>query len=301
MDEHDLRHAFNQAMADTPPSMDTDAALARAQSAYRRRRTAMMGGGAAAAVAVIAAGAIALTGAAPGGAAPGQAAPAVQPTAAAQSTTAVQPTDAGASTTIATPATGVPPSTRPSWPNGQTDRTASRGPQHARGVELLDLITAALPEGLESPELEWASPEYSGDTRYHQAQYADTINGVEIWEYMATMPVGRDGRYGKLLIEVHTPGNADPTEPCALTTNLWGMGGDCTVVTVEGKQVGLVRKPSADGRFDQWAAYRHPDGTTVAIAQAKRFDGVTEPAMTELPLTTDQLLTLVIADRFAIG
>lgn len=297
MDEHDLRRAMNQAMAHTPPPMDPAAALSLAQAAHRRRRNALMGGGTAAGVAVIAAGAIALSGAL------GGTAHTAQPGSARSSTVQVTPSAAPvpAGSAIATPPGSDVPTT-PSWPNDQTDRTASSGAQHARGVELLDLMTAALPDGLDSPDLKWANPgEHHGETRYHQAQYADTVEGVEVWEYMAITPIGADGHYGKLLMEVHTAGNDDPTNPCALAKTLWGMGGKCAVRTVNGKQVGVVSQPTGDDRFEQWAAYRHADGTTVFAAQTRTYEGVSEPALAEQPLTLDQLADLVTADRFALS
>ncbi|MGX7824062.1 hypothetical protein ACTG9Q_03130 [Actinokineospora sp. 24-640] len=294
MDEHELRHAMNQAMAHTPPPMDPAETLSLAQAAHRRRRNALMGGGAAAGVAVIAAGAIALAGAMGG--------PAAQPGSALSSTVQVTPSAAPVpSSPVSTlPGSDVP--TKPSWPNGQTDRTASQGPQHARGAELLDLMTAALPAHLQSPPLEWTNPaESHGETRYHQAQYADTINGVEVWEYMAGMPVGANGRYGKLLMEVHTAGNNDPASPCALAKNFWGMGGKCEVRNVNGKKVGVVSQPTDDNRFDQWAAYRHADGTTVYAAQTRTYEGISNPPLLKQPLTLDQLAELVTTDRFALS
>ncbi|MFC7618126.1 hypothetical protein ACFQV2_36810 [Actinokineospora soli] len=267
MDENELRRAFARVMDDNPPPMDPDAALERARADLRRRKNLLLGGGAAAAVAVIAAGAFAVAGVT--GAGPLEPAAGPRP---------------------------APGSTAPDWPDGQDDRTASEGPHHARGLELLDLATAALPAGLGSPDLEWTE-ERHGPTRAHQAQYADS----GAWEYMVTMPVGADGRYGTLLVEVHTPGNADPADPCGLAQDLWGMGGECAVRDVGGKQVGLVLTPTGDDRFEQWAAYRHPDGTTVSIAQARAFDGVAEPGLAQPPLTVDQLLDLVTDNRFALG
>jgi hypothetical protein len=50
------------------------------------------------------------------------------------------------------------------------------------------------------------------------------------------------------------------------------MGGDCQVVTVGAVQVGVVVQPTGDDRFDQWAAYRHPDGVVVFVAQSLKHD-----------------------------
>jgi hypothetical protein len=50
--------------------------------------------------------------------------------------------------------------------------------------------------------------------------------------------------------------------------------------------------------FDEWAIYRHPDGTAVVLGQNHVLDGADLPELAEAPLTTDQLLELVTDPRF---
>ena len=114
---------------------------------------------------------------------------------------------------------------------------------------------------------------------------------------MVSIPVGTNGKWGQLLVEVHTAGNSVSGEGCALTATFWGMGGHCQSITVGDKQVG-VAQPTGDDRCDQWASYRHPDGTVVYLAQAKTYRNSGLPSLAELPLTPEQLTALVVEPKF---
>ncbi|MGQ0839393.1 hypothetical protein [Actinokineospora sp.] len=289
MNEQDLRHALRGAMstAEPPPSMNGSEMLDTAQRALRRRRAAWAGAGTAAAVAVITAGAVVLPGLTGGSPQVGVAAGGITTTRPVQTTPPPPSTD--------------PSSTKTSWPDGQTDRTASQGPRHAKGLELLDLLTASAPEGFETPtDLKPANPEFAGELRGHQAQFADEVGGKQIWEYQAAMPLGFADKWGKLMVEVHIAGNKDEGESCALIKSFWGVGGECQLFDVDGKQVGVITKPD-DDRFDQWAAYRHPDGTTVAVAQSKAYWMTDLPGLAEQPLTVAQLARLAAESKFALS
>ena len=76
------------------------------------------------------------------------------------------------------------------------------------------------------------------------------------------------------------------------------MEGKCSLVPVDGKQVGVSTEPTGDTRFDQWASYKHPDGTVVFLAQGKTFGGTDLPGLTTLPFTVDQLAHLATDPKF---
>lgn len=286
MTEQEFRNALRGVMTATPapPSMNSTVVLDAAQRAHRRRRAALAGTASAAAVVLIAAGAIAVTSLTRDDNSPnlgGVGGP------------------AGGSGAVTTDA----PDTKTSWPDGQTDRTASQGPRADKGVELMDLLTASVPAGLQSPTDLKPAPgaELHGDLRTHQAQFADEVAGKQIWEYMVSIPVGANGKWGRLLAEVHTAGNLVPGDGCALTAKFWGMGGECQLVTVGDKQVGVAIRPTGDDRFDQWAGYRHPDGTVVFIAQARMYQMAGLPELAGVPLTPQQLAELAADPKFHLS
>ncbi len=110
------------------------------------------------------------------------------------------------------------------------------------------------------------------------------------------MEVAQGGGTGKLLAEVHTVGNGLTTDQCEVAQQFWGMRGECQVVGVGAAQVGVVVRPTHHGQFDQWAAYRHPDGVVVFVAQAAQADGARP--LGQLPLSVAQLAELAASDRF---
>ncbi len=189
------------------------------------------------------------------------------------------------------------------WPNGpdgkpQEDRTARAGDRYDMGVRLLDRLVAAVPGGHTAPTDPTPPNLNEGlGLRYHQAQFADRVNGTEVWEYMAIAAVAQGDGTGRVLAEVHTPGNTLPTETCELARAFWGMGGDCQVVNVGTTLVGVAtRQPGGDSRLDQWAAVRHPDGVVVFVAQSVRFDDA-RPALAALPFSTEQLAVLAADEQ----
>ncbi|WP_327039020.1 hypothetical protein [Micromonospora maris] len=266
MDGQQLREALRDEMASvsSPPPLDTQTMLGSARRARNRRRTVRACVGSAAVVVAVAFfGTFAVPGA--GGWSPAM--------------------------------IGAPSSeddTASPWPTGpdglpQQDRTARAGTRYDRGAELLDQLRAVVPAGYTVPE----SPEGPS----HQAQYEQTVDGVEVWSYSSEVSLAKGEWTGHLLVEVHTAGNQLPTEPCALTRQFWGMQGDCEVVTVAAAQVGVVVSPGDDDRFDQWAAFRHPDGVVVFVAQATDHDSTLQ-SRTELPFSVPQLASLATNKRF---
>jgi hypothetical protein len=284
MNEQDFRTALRQTMTvQAPPPPMSDAPVLEAAYRDRRRRRAMWAGmGSAAAVVAVAVGVAVL-------------APSISQSGGGQVGGQPLPQVTGAplvSGTGATPSDG-----EPSFPNGQTDRTARSGTQYERGATLADQLAQVIPAGYDSPDLP-ATGGLSGALKYNQANYEDTVNGRELWDYTAYAPVTKGEGVGRLLVEVHTAG-LDSGDGCGIKPALWGMTGTCTEVAVGGKRVGVVTV-TGDDRFNQWAGYRHDDGTVVFVAQATTYADAGKPALDGLPFTTDQLAALAVDPRFKV-
>jgi len=287
VNEIELRAAMRAATSVAPPEMSSAEALSTGRRAARRR-TILTSAAAAAAVAGVMVAAVQVGvpfGRGDGGRVQAGAAP--------------------------TPSVNAPPQstpsndhTKPVWPtegNGQPqqDATARSGPRYQKGKALLDAVLAAVPGGWSKPDGHTAD---GSPLRYHQAQIS-TTTGVGPWEYEAYAAVGKGGKTGRLLAEVHTKGNDLPAEPCALARSFWGMQGHCEVRTVDGKKVGVVVQPTGDDRFDQWAAYRYPDGTVVFVAQSRNAStvGATPSSLGQLPFSATQLAALTLNNSFHLG
>ncbi|MEV6846275.1 hypothetical protein [Actinoplanes sp. NPDC051411] len=87
-------------------------------------------------------------------------------------------------------------------------------------MKLLELVTRSVPAG-------WARP--AGKTgsglplQEHQAQ----VDG-DGWSYLAAAAVSKGDRTGRLLAEVHTPGDpVTATGPCVLAGTFCSMRDDC--------------------------------------------------------------------------
>ncbi|MGC1210995.1 MAG: hypothetical protein WA890_06980 [Micromonospora sp.] len=278
MNGEELREALRTEMATItpPPPLNTAAALGAGRRALIRRRTALACAGSAAVV-------LAVTGVA-----------------------AVSVPDAGGFSPAGPNPQAIPhptgKGTAEPWPTGpdgrpQEDRTARAGSRYDQGVRLLDEMVSVVPAGYVAPENPANQPADQMPMRDHQAQFEDKVNGVDVWSYTSWAAVAHGERMGRLLVEVHTAGGQLPTEPCALARQFWGMQGDCQVVTVGTAKVGVVIRPTDDRRFDQWAAYRHPDGVVTFVAQAAQLDA-DRPALTKLPFSVPQLASLAVDERF---
>jgi hypothetical protein len=194
-----------------------------------------------------------------------------------------------------------PTDTKPSWPldgdgRPQQDATAHAGKRYDQGVKLLKLVTRSAPAG-------WTRPTGKTDSGLPLQEHQAQVDG-DGWSYLASAAVSKGGRTGRLLAEVHTPGNqVTGTDPCALAGTFWSMRGDCQVVTVGSAKVGVMIRASGDDRIDQWAAYRYPDGTVVYAAQSR--NAANGPSslkpLTTLPLTVQQLAALAADPKFHLG
>ncbi len=278
MTEQDMREALHRTMAaSTPPPPMSATSVMHSVRRARVRRTVWTSAGCTLAVASIAVAVAAI---------PGSPGPSLQ---------------------FGGPRPGVAPNPDESkpgpWPtqsNGQPqeDRTARAGERYDKGVHLLGELVAAAPPGYAVPDDPGTSD--SPGSRSHQAAFDDRIGGTEVWSYLATIRLNQGERVGGLLAEVHTAGNTLPAEPCALTRMFWGMTGDCQIESVGSAQVGVVvRATGPDRRYDQWAAYRHPDGVVVFVAQTAKPTYGAEPAqpLTKLPFTVQQLATLATSEK----
>lgn len=285
MNENDLRAAMRASLTITPPPpMESAAAVTAGRRAVRRRATLA---GAGAAAVLVAATALAVNPGlrlvAGGGDAPvaGPGAPSAYPA----------PSAAG-------------DDTKPAWPTDgdgkpQEDATARSGERYEQGRKLLDELLAVVPAG-------WSKP--TGKTaddiplQEHQATVEGDNTG-STWGYLASAAVAKDGRTGRMLAEVHTKNNGLPTKPCELAEKFWGMGGDCDVVAVGSAYVGVVTKPANPNGIDQWAAYRHPDGIVVYVAQSRTATNGERNAgpLKDLPLTLPQLAALAADARFHLS
>lgn len=282
MNEQEFRHALHDTMTAVaePPPMSETPVLDAARRAQRRRKARWAGAGSAAAVAVVALAAVVLGGNsgddAPGG--------------------GVQ---VGGSVTPTASAGGETKDTE-SWPNGQTDRTARSGPRFDQGEALLGEVTAVVPAGFGAPDdLVYLDPAYSGGPlRRSQAQYRDTVDGVEVWEYQGEQPVTKDGGVGRMFVEVTSPGSGITGDGCDLAPTLWGLEGTCQEKVVDGKRVGVFTATGGRRDFETWAGYRHTDGTVVFVAQSLDYPGSAMPALTSAPLSTDRLAELAVDPRF---
>lgn len=282
MNENEFRTALRGVMmvAEQPSQMDTARVVDAARQTRKRRQNLLAGTGVVAAVAAVATTAVMLP-------LQDSGRPGIAP---------------GAGPTQSSTATPTDKQTDPSWPNGQTDRTA--GPNVAEyqiGAALLDRLADARPDGYDAPTTLRSKPDGSGHSyplRSHQAQFADQVDGREVWEYLAMQPITKDGKAGRLLAEVHTPDSRLPADSCELAQAFWGMGGECRVVDIDGKQVGVVTRASDGAQFDQWAAYRHGDGTVVYIGQVRKLEESSKPALDEQPFTVRELARLATGERF---
>lgn len=300
MNEQELRDSLREVMvaSSPPPSMNPTTALDAARRAHKRRRATYAGVAAGVAVVALAAGTMfALS--------PGESPLPIDPAAppaAVPNIGGSEPNNGG--------------DTKTSFPDGQTDRTATKGPQAAKGEALLASLKTQLP-GTLTVNTTITYPSSNPDDKHpvtaSQSQfvdYADVAKTKQIWEYSATVAVNLKAAptsgTGRILVQSVTPGPGRLTTVCDIAKRFWGVDGTCETREVQGKTVGLITK-TRDPRIDQVVAYRYDDGTEVVVAQSRQPDNTgdrTKPAdgsMAQPPLTVDQLLPLVLSPAFKVG
>jgi hypothetical protein len=294
MNEEDLNEALHDVIVrSTPPSsMDPAHALDQARRAAKRRRAAWAG---AAAVTLVVVG----VGAGPvlvanytGDRSAGQlvaSGPSATPSA--LTTQPVTTTQPHATVAPTTRKTGDP------WPEGQVDRTASAGPRAIRAVTLMTDLSSSVPPGFSTPALKYPD---GRQMRWPQSQYASSDGEQDYWEYQAIIPVQKADRVGQLFVQSITPAGKPAATPCKVAQKFWGGPSTCTVVDVGGKKVGVVTAKGS-GSYDQWAAYRHDDGTVVYLAQARKTDLPSRSPLTQPVFSSSQLAELATSAKFKIS
>ncbi|MFF1818143.1 hypothetical protein ACFVWG_12660 [Kribbella sp. NPDC058245] len=278
MNEEDFNEALHDVMtrSSPPPSMDPARALEQGRRARKRRRTVWAGAalvtlvvGAGVGPALVANYAVGQSGGEPPVSGPG-------------ATSTLVPT---------TRKSGDP------WPDGQVDRTASAGPHADQAVTLMDDLSSSVPAGFTTPNLTYPD---GRAMRWPQGQYASSDGEQDYWEYQATIPVQKDNLVGQLFVQSTTPDGKAATSPCKLAQRFWGGTGTCSIVDVAGKKVGVLTT-KGKGSYDQWAAYRHDDGTVVYLAQAKQSGDEKRPPLKQPVFTAQQLAELVTSPKFKIS
>jgi len=291
MSEQDFRDALRKTMdAVTPPPQMSDApVLAAAHRDRRRRRTLWAAAGSAVVVAGIAVGVVLVAPSKSGG--DGVRVGGPQPT----STEDAPRPDVTAS---ATANSGAPEDTKETFPSGMTDRTAKSGPHHERGADL----TAALDDvlagtGYTTPGDLENTGELYGPLKRNQANYDGKVDGAEHWTYSAVTPLVKGGGTGEVMVEVTTA--SGEASGCDLPM-VWGLQGECRELTVDGKEVAFVDVAAGREHIDQFAAYRHDDGTLVYVTQSIDYAYSKLPPLAALPFTPEQLAAMAVDDRFAV-
>jgi hypothetical protein len=287
VNEQDFKNALRETMVSepAPPPMNEVPVLEAAHRDRRRRRAMWAGLGSAAAVAAIAVGVVVVAPPASGGAGGGVNVGGQQPPEIQSTQDAPQPSAGGAKESTM-------------FPPGMTDRTPTAGPQFDRGVALGTALDEVVPAGYEAADnLKGGGEPLDAVAKHHQANFEDTVDNVDLYSFMATTPVTKDDGVGMLIAEVRMPGTVAAGEGCALAP-LWGAKGACSELVVDGKRVAMVTDIGEDDRIDQWAGYRHDDGTVVYIGQSADYWGSGLPALAGLPLTPQQLTAAAVDPRF---
>ncbi|MFD4643409.1 hypothetical protein ACFWN2_39305 [Lentzea sp. NPDC058436] len=284
MNEQDLKRAFQDVVvaSSPPPSMDPGIALGRAHKARSKRRASITG----AVVAVL------VVGVGLGSAF------ALNPQAAKE-----YMTGAGPSSSSGEPVT----EWGEQWPVGQSDRTATNGPQADRAAQLLELARTSVPAGFDAPAIEYRTSGMHGGMLRGQAQVStDKGETPEIWEYTAYVPVRKGDKIGNLTVRVTTPDPKGKSKPCSVAQGFRpDEPTDCEVVEVAGKQVGVVRSTSAGGTAAHtpgtWAGYRADNGWTVLVLQQAEYQDSGHPKLDAEPFSTQQLAELTADPKFLLG
>ncbi|MEV0128080.1 hypothetical protein AB0H83_06370 [Dactylosporangium sp. NPDC050688] len=298
MNEDEFRVSLRDALdsATPPPPMSPAVAVTSGRRAVRRRNL-LAAGAAVSVAAVVAAVAVAVAGGGLGSAAPQQVgAPGGTPTAGGTPTP-------GGTPAVTTPVPTVSGKTVwPTQPNGepQQDRTARAGTKYDLGQQLMVDLLAVVPAGYTA--LDNPGTDQLVSSRMAQAQFENKVGDRDAWSYLASTQLGKDGGVGELLVTVYEPGLITVAgDNCAVAAAFWTAPADCRLVTTTtGVTVGLASGTKGD--YDQWAAYRHADGTVVFLAQQKLDDrpgGGAKP-LAALPLTEERLTALVADERFHI-
>ncbi|MCP2246916.1 hypothetical protein [Lentzea aerocolonigenes] len=284
MNEQDLKRAFQDVVvaSSPPPAMDPGRALDAARKARSRRRSSITG----AVVAVLVVG-IGLGSAF-----------ALNPQGTKEYITGAGPSSSSSSR----PSSGMPDTQwGEEWPVGQSDRTATNGPQADRGTQLLELAKASVPAGYDTPDLKYKDPTMYGGMLRAQAQISTNKGETpEVWQYTAYVPVRKGDKVGQLTVEVSTPNPKAPTDPCALVTRYQGGSGGCKIMDVDGKQVGTAASVQPGRPAGTVAAYRAANGWTVMVTQEEEYAYSGYPKLDAQPFFTPALAAVAADPKFLL-
>jgi hypothetical protein len=283
MNEQDLKRAFENVVvaSSPPPSMDPGRALDVARKAQSRRRSSLVG----AVVAMLVVGVGLGT------------AFALNPKGTTEYMT-------GAAASSSSSSAGMPDTLwGDEWPVGQSDRTATNGPQADRGTQLLNLAKASVPAGYDTPDLKYKDPSMYGGMLHAQAQISTNKGETpEIWQYTAYVPVRKGDKVGRLTVQVSMPNPADPTDPCELSKRFQGQkDAGCKIYEVAGKQIGVASPARLDQSASNWTAYRAANGWTVTVMQEAEYSYSGYPALDGLPFLAPELAALAADPKFLLG
>ncbi|MET7806127.1 hypothetical protein [Micromonospora chersina] len=286
MNEDELRGALRRTMAATSPPQPmsaTDAVVAGRRARFRRRVVSFCAASATAVVLVAAVGFTGVLGSG-GGYRPAGAEPPSRSTADPRAST---PPGTARCTSDACLLHGMPDLSQEEW-------DARRN----RAREMLDYLLAALPAGYTVVR----------DDPLNPLEPMASSSGI----YQAYFTVRQGKQTGGVLVEVHSPqspiGNQDRWQGggCDLALEIWPHPrGKCQLMTVGQVKVGVVQarwSNETPKRSAQWAAYRHPDGVLVKVAQFSGLDRYWKapPELKKLPFTAQQLADLAVSDRFHV-
>ncbi|SFR20598.1 hypothetical protein SAMN04488564_105275 [Lentzea waywayandensis] len=285
MNEQDLKRAFQDVVvaSSPPPSMDPGIALDKAHKARSKRRASITG----AAVAVL------VVGVGLGSAF------ALNP----QSTKDYL-MGAGQSSSSNPGSPGMPDTQwGEEWPVGQSDRTATNGPQADRGTQLLNLAKASVPSGYDAPDLKYKDPSMYGGMLRAQAQISTNKGETpEVWEYTAYVPVRKDDKVGQLTVTVSMPNSRNQADPCVLANRVSGSADfSCKIYEVAGNQVGVASPVNPAQGTATTASYRAANGWTVTVTQEEEYSYSGYPKLDRQPFFAPELAALAADPKFLLG
>jgi hypothetical protein len=265
MDERELRAVMDRAVAVAPPPMREESVLTAGRQALKRRRAMRASTWSAAMVAIVAVGVTVLV--------PSQ--------------------RHDRDTPVAGQLTPAP----------DTATTTAGSPQD-RGVALAAALDALAPAGYGTPGDLKGVDDYAARTlKNHKVMQAGVVNGTQVWNYAAGTPLTKGDGVGELVATVYSPGWATG-EGCGLTSAAWDTThAQCNVVEVDGKKVAVadVTHPPQDGLSpEQWAGYRHADGTVVFVMQTAKVARSGRPALASMPMTGQQLAAVAVDPRLQV-
>lgn len=291
MNEQELKHAFREVVASSPPppSMSPQHALDLAHKARSKRRSSLIG----AVVAVL------VVGVGIGSAFAFNPKSTDEPTLG-EVTSSTLP---GRQLTAA-PGRSYEPTHNPSGWDMRAGRNdiapdAADVTPYERLMHNLQALGSA--NGYQTSSLKLAEG-YEADLLGSSGKFVVENDVVVGWnEYYAQVPLRKDGKVGNIVAHVSAP--KPPKDQCELGSEVLSVDSyKCKMVDVGGKKVGV-------GSYDDgvmaghWATYQAPSGVyvTIAVWPQPAFLAADHPRLDALPLTDEQLAQAAADPRFLLG